>query len=325
MLVSVPSPRPRHFMRRMKRRQHERLMMTACVLEMLDGKDSVQPLKGRMLGTKNIRRTRKTVSAMMDELGGFARKAYRMKMDTFLLLHETLEDKLDDEFDVGKRTRGGNPNGDISTKLRLSAALRFFAGGAVYDIMLTHGLSRSSVYKSVYGVVNVVNHEPSLAFNKNGAEFPSHDEQEEIAAGFLSKSGAGFDKVVMALDGMLIWTIQPSRKDCAFMKIGERMFHCYRKDKFGYLLMAGCDHKTKFRWSDIRHPAVCSDYLAWTSSKVGRQLDSDDSDLILPGHTIAGDNAFVENGTMATPIPGMNISEVEDAYNFYLSQLRMMI
>ena len=40
---------------------------------------------------------------------------------------------------------------------------------------------------------------------------------------------------------------------------------------------------------------------------------------------MAGDNAFVENMTMATPVPGIHISVIEDAYNFYLSQLRITI
>lgn len=298
--------------------------MAALVIEMLH-EDELKHLRGRLLGSKNIRRTRKKVESMWAELGCYARRAYRMSLDAFNFLHETLEPALREEFNVGERARGGTPNGDISSKLRLSAALRFFAGGSVYDIMLTHGMSKSSVYKSVYGVVNVVNHEPSLSFNENGAKFPSHDEQKEIAKGFLAKSGADFDKIVMAIDGMLIWTIQPSRADCEYLKIGERMFHCYRKDKFGFLLMAGCDHDTKFRWADIRHPAVTSDYLAWVSSEVGRELETDDSNLVLPDHSIAGDNAFVENMTMSTPVPGFHVTEIEDAYNFYLSQLRITI
>ena len=299
-------------------------MMAALVIEMLH-EDDLKHLRGRLLGSKNIRRTRKKVESIWAELGGYARRAYRMSLDCFNYLHKTLEPALREEFEVGERARGGTPNGDISTKLRLSAALRFFAGGSVYDIMLTHGMSKSSVYKSVYGVVNVVNHEPSLSFNENGAKFPSHDEQKVLAKGFLAKSGADFDKIVMAIDGMLIWTIQPSRADCDKLKIGERMFHCYRKDKFGFLLMAGCDHDTKFRWADIRHPARTSDYLAWVSSNLGRELETDDSDLILPDHSIAGDNAFVENMTMSTPIPGYSVTDIEDAYNFYLSQLRITI
>ena len=50
----------------------------------------------------------------------------------------------------------------------------------------------------------MINAEKSLSFNENGAEFPSHDEQRDIAAGFLTKSGAGFDKIVLALDGILV-------------------------------------------------------------------------------------------------------------------------
>ena len=324
-MSSTLARRPHHLMSRLKTRNKQHLMMAACVLKLLEDKEDTNPMKGRLLGSNNIRRIRKTLDGMWAELGGYARKAYRMSLDSFLLLHETLEPKLREEFDVHDRSRGRTPNGDIPTKLRLSAALRFFSGGAVYDIMLTHGMSRSSVYKSAYGVVNVVNDCPSLSFNENSAEFPSHAEQEEIAAGFLEKSAAGFDKVILALDGMLVWTIQPSRKDCEYLKIGERMFHCYRKDKFGYLLMAGCDHKCKFRWADIRHPGACSDYLAWITSDVGKELESDDSDLVLPGHSIVGDNAFVENNSMSTPIPGINISKEEDAYNFYLSQLRITI
>jgi hypothetical protein len=79
--------------------------------------------------------------------------------------------------------------------------------------MLTHGLGKQTVYTSIYGVINAVNECKALAFNDRGAEFPSHQEQLEIAKGFLAKSGAGFNKVILTLDGMLIWTLQPSKAD----------------------------------------------------------------------------------------------------------------
>ncbi|KAL7526510.1 hypothetical protein ACHAXR_001523, partial [Thalassiosira sp. AJA248-18] len=332
MCLAAPPP-PLSHGRTMKagEKKRQRLMMTACVSDMLTEEEQ-KNLRGRLLGAKTVRRTRKTVVNMRSylytamqvcvrildnmwrELGYHARKAYRMSMETFDLLHERLEPALREEFKCQPRKNGSAPNGEIPTKLRLSAAIRFFAGGSVYDIMLSHGIGKASVYRSVYGVVDCVNKDKSFSFNEDGAEFPTHDEQREIAKGFLAKSGAEFDKIVLAIDGMLVWTIQPTAADCEYLKIGERMFHCYRKDKYGYLLMAGCDHETKFRWKDIRHPAACSDYLAWMSSTVGRKLENDDSDLILPGHSIAGDNAFVENMTMSTPIPGTNISEIEDAY-----------
>lgn len=171
-----------------------------------------------------------------------------------------------------------------------------------------------------------MNNCPSLDLNEGGAKFPSHEEQKINADGFRAKSGADFDKIILALDGMLIWTIQPTKKDCKYLKMGERVFHCYRKDKFGYLLLAAVDHECRFRWIDIRHPSSTSDWVGWSSSDVGKELTEDeDSNLVLPGHAIAGDGAFVENMTMATPIPGTNLSTVEDAYNFYLSQIRITV
>lgn len=47
--------------------------------------------------------------------------------------------------------------------------------------------------------------------------------------------------------------------------------------------------------------------------------------IIAPGLTIIGDNAFVESNHMAVPIPGKHVTAEEDAYNFYLSQLRITV
>ena len=47
--------------------------------------------------------------------------------------------------------------------------------------------------------------------------------------------------------------------------------------------------------------------------------------MVLTGHCIAGDNAFVENKFMATPVPGVHLSDAQDGYNFYLSQIRITI
>ena len=130
--------------------------MTAAILELL----GEETLNGRVRGSKNIRRTRKNSDAMWDELGCYARKAYRMSLDAIRSLHTQLEPAMQQAFP--KRTRGDSPNGEIPTMLRLSAAIRFFAGSSIYDIMLTHGMGKQTVYKSVYGVVDAVNRTPSL-------------------------------------------------------------------------------------------------------------------------------------------------------------------
>ena len=309
--------------RRLSRRKHI-LLLVGCLLAVLSS-DEIKSLRGRFLGSKNIKRTRKDVDSIMKEMGAHQQRAYRMDVNSFAKLHGELLEQLDFKFPT-KRTRAGrSPNGDIHTKLRLSAAIRYFSGGSPLDIALSHGIARASVYQSAWGVVDAVNKTKLLSFNANDEEFPSHEEQDEIAKGFASMSAAGFSKISLAVDGMLIWTIQPSAADCAELEMGERLFHCFRKDKFGMVLMAGCDHLCRFRWADIRHPGITSDYLAFSTSKLGLQLEKDGNNIMKPGHTMVGDNAWVETDWMATPIPGHCISETDDAYNFYHSQIRITV
>ena len=304
-------------------RRRYNILNAAFILELFDEDDDEDILlTGRLLGTKNIKRTRRSVEDMFAQLGGYAMRAWKSDLDQFNLLYATLQPFLEEQFGTGERLKGGTPNGVVSNKLRLSAAIRFYCGASVYDLILTHGLGRQTIYNSIYGVANAINKCPSLDFNAGGGTFPSHNEQREIAKGFHMKSGAGFDNVILAVDGMIVWTKQPKKQDCDDLNIGPRAFHCYRKDKFGLLLMAGCDHRCRFRWADVRHPGSSSDYTAWVTSKLGMDLQDPAQDIVLEDHTIIGDNAFVESTTMAIPIPGNNLSKYQDAYNFYLSQLR---
>ena len=132
----------------MKTRRQQRMMMAACVLDLLDGEEEAER-RGQIRGSRNIRRTRKRLDDMWEELGSYGRKAYRMSRESFMTLHENLCPSLEEQFDDGSHGRQGPPNGFISTKLRLSAAIRFFAGATVYDSVFTHGIGRPSVYKSV--------------------------------------------------------------------------------------------------------------------------------------------------------------------------------
>jgi hypothetical protein len=54
----------------------------------------------------------------------------------------------------------------------------------------------------------------------------------------------------------------PTKADGKDIGILQRSFHCYHKDKYGLLLLAGCDSDCKFRWADISHPSSASDYTA---------------------------------------------------------------
>jgi hypothetical protein len=73
-----------------------------------------------------IKRKRRRISTIFYELGKInSRRAYRMHPPTFWKLHEMLY-KFLIVARQGKRKRGVTPNGDISTSIRLSIALRYF-------------------------------------------------------------------------------------------------------------------------------------------------------------------------------------------------------
>jgi hypothetical protein len=69
-------------------------------------------------------------------------------------------------------------------------------------------------------------------------------------------SGPGFDTIIRAIDGILIWVLKPSKvEECRTLKCGEKSFFCARKDKFGVNMQAICDkNKLCFTWIDITWP-----------------------------------------------------------------------
>ena len=124
---------------------------------------------------------------------------------------------------------------------------------------------------------------------------------------------------------MLVWIKKPSLNVTDAVKCGQVNFYCSRKGKYGINLQAICDDKLQFRWIDIRYPGCASDYIAWDTSELCKQLDYHCEDMIVPGCTLIGDSAYVKKQYMAVPIKKGNLKPYEDGYNYYLSQLRVTI
>ncbi|KAG7363861.1 hypothetical protein IV203_037062 [Nitzschia inconspicua] len=75
-----------------------------------------------------------------------------------------------------------------------------------------------------------------------------HKKQSQIAAEFATKSTYGFDNVVAAIDGMLIWITKPSDK---LQEKEEELnsvdnFFCRKKQKYGLHLQGTCDANGRF-------------------------------------------------------------------------------
>lgn len=271
---------------------------------------------------QTIIRSRRPVFTIFRELGPtYTRRAYRMSPDTFYNLHRVLFPYL--RYNINplqgstKKNRNGARNGLVPSTIRLAAALRYFAGGSVYDLAIMHGISCTEVYRSVWRVVDAVNSAESLRI-----EFPhDHDKQRQLALGFRSRSSADFDCCVAAIDGLLIWTERPTKQDCQLARCGAKKFFCGRKHKFGLNLMGTVDYKGRFLDVQIQHPASTSDFLAFATSDLKAKVEQ--PGFLAPNLVIFADNAYTNSTYMVTPYKGSRVGTTQDNFNFYHSQLRI--
>lgn len=133
---------------------------------------------------KRIKRCRAKMMRIIQDLGPhYFRRAYRMPEAKFWELVQKITPRL------SIKSRRASPNGYISPELRVSAALRYMAGGSVYDIITTHGFSHSTFFASLWATVSAINKHPDFVI-----QFPTdHNKQLAIARGFQEKSTVNID------------------------------------------------------------------------------------------------------------------------------------
>ena len=107
--------------------------------------------------------------------------------------------------------------------------------------------------------------------------------------------------------------MKPNEKDAILSEVGVKKIYCGRKSKFGLNMQCACDSKGKFLDASIGNPISASDYLAFVTSSLQRKLENH---FFAPGLVFHGDNAYVSNEFMATPIKNF-FSGVKDTHNFY--------
>lgn len=281
-------------------------------------------------GKSARKRVRNSVANIHSCLGPiYFRRAYRMSYASFWRLHDQLETLIED---VAAKVRGYSPkgengerayssppipNGIISSSVRLAIALRYFSGGSPYDIMVKYGVSHTSVFESVWMVVEAVN-----VCEQMKITYPSDvEEQKKIARGFRDASRVKFDCCAGAIDGILIWMHKPSLKEAEAAGVGQKKFLCGRKGKFGLNCQAVCDVRGRILDISITYGGSSSDCLAFEASDLHTRLEDG---LLVDGLVIFGDNAYLNTKYMATPYPniaGRDQDRSKDNYNFYHSQV----
>ena len=123
------------------RLRRERLIVAiATAIAEDDDTPPIQTRKSPRIRKKAI------VSDLFDDLGGRARRAYRMTFKAFCLLFRKLKDGLEEIL----KPDGGHHSDKytIRNSLRLSCALQFYAGASINDLIHSCGLSSTQVYVS---------------------------------------------------------------------------------------------------------------------------------------------------------------------------------
>ena len=147
------------------------------------------------------------------------------------LLQSGIQEYLVNEREINDGNNGLDfcmRNGRITTEIRLACALRYFAGGSYLDITLSHGIGKTDLYQSIWAVVHATNASTPLQFS-----FPTTSAQcESIATEFSHRSKAGFRNCIGCIDGMLVWTEKPSKRQCMEVGVDDGKFYCGRKGKF---------------------------------------------------------------------------------------------
>jgi hypothetical protein len=238
-----------------QRRKKIILTMAVAIIQssMLLLQKKASATNSRSYRKPNIGRTRTKIVNIRRCLGRTVfRRAYRLSQEKFDELIKLLEPYLPSKQRVG-------PNGIIPVALELRIALRYFAGGSPLDFIGSHGMSFTSIWNSIWRIVDVINECEQLRIR-----FPEdHSIQRQIAAGFKEKSNVGFDNCVRAIDGLLICSEKPTEKFAHMMKTGSRAFYCGRKCRFGYNMQAVCDAEGRFLSVWINHPASASDFISF--------------------------------------------------------------
>ena len=136
----------------------------------------------------------------------------------------------------------------IQAEVRLCAALRYFAGGQVYDISDAYGISRSEVYRCISATIDAINER--VPWPDASALFKDKAWCEQSAAKFARRTPKNASRwVVAALDGVLFKMLKPRCTDVD----DPNGWYVARKATYGLLMQAMCDAVRTFTHTVCRH------------------------------------------------------------------------
>ena len=151
--VAVPPPRKRQLATMLS----SLFLVMPEVLGMCDAEEEEDTTDEESSANNRLpprKRVRRHVQSIFDEHGSYyQRRAYRMPAEDFWYLLELIKPfmkcgKLQNTNPKKRNKQNSSVNGVIPCSIRLSCALQYFAGGAVYDIAIAHGVSNTRAESS---------------------------------------------------------------------------------------------------------------------------------------------------------------------------------
>ena len=203
----------------------------------------------------------------------------------------------------------------IYPEIIVAVGLRYLSGGKCLDLKTAYGLSLTSVYRCRNLFIHAVNVCPELDISMP----TTLSDIKKVAGDFAAVSTANLVRgCVGCIDGFLAITKRPTMKES---KGKPTAFHSGHYGAFGLNVQAVCDIQCRFMFFGVVAPGKCGDQVAFERTPLFDYIKQ------LPdGYYIIGDAAYSVGEKMLTPFTGGHRSDPEkDAYNFFLSQLRIRI
>lgn len=230
----------------------------------------------------------------------------------------TLLNKVSNIIDKpGKKDVKNFQNQDyVQPKTRLAVSLRWLAGGSVHDICFAFGVAIGTFYQEggvLWGTLEAIDQVEEIKFPTNIAVL------EGISEGFSKYSKKRLRGCVMAMDGWVCKT----RKPYAY-EVRNVIAYRNRKNCWGIVVFAGCDHRGKFIMFSPRNSGATNDSLAWDCTLLKIHMES--SANFIPAHYyFVCDEAVQCCERVLTPYGGRGIGRWKDSFNFHLSAMRQTI
>jgi len=237
-------------------------------------------------------------------------RTYRMTHRTFKTLVSLIRVELNHK---AHQSRVPEP---VTVELMVALTLRYLAGGSVLDLKNVYTTNRSWAYKLRDKVIDAI-----LSCDALEVSFPVNDMDKlnEIRLGFMSKSFLNiFHQCLGGLDGMLQPCQCPSTEEAQGNQSGYYSGHY---QTHGLNCQGMCDSFLRFSFFAVAAPGKEPDQSALDRTNFRTILEA-----IPDFWYIVADAAYSLSNKVLTPFTGSQRDIPEnDAFNFFLSQLRIRI